>query len=163
MKSLIEIYLDKIRPLIKEVEVDESGEIKTSGFVDEGYALGILEEAGQRVINYCRRADIPPSLRHTVASMARDFLIADISLTKSLTPSEESLLDQVDIKRVKKIAIGDTEVQLATAKEQEATGHDSGGGVLEGIHHAIMSSYIFDLTHHKRIVFTGHHVVNIYE
>lgn len=163
MKSLIDIYLDKIRPLIKEVVVDESGEDKTTGFVDESYALSILEETGQRVINYCRRADIPPSLRYTVANMARDFLIADISLNRSLSPSEESLLDQVDIKQVKKIAIGDTEVQLSTAKERGETGQGSGGGVLEGIHNAIMSSYIFDLTHHKRIVFTGHHTVNIHE
>lgn len=163
MKSLIDIYLDKIRPLIKEVGVGESGEIKASGFVDVSYALSILEETGQRVINYCRRSDIPPSLRHTVASMARDFLIADISLTKSLSPSEESLLDQVDIKHVKKIAIGDTEVQLSTAKERGETGQGLGVGALERIHNALMSSYIYDLTHHRRIVFTGHHTVNIHE
>lgn len=154
MRSLIEIYQDKIDPLL----------LMPEPLITKEESLDFLEQAGQKVLNFCRRGDIPPSLRHTVASIARDLLIAELSWRGELNPEEEAILDKIDINHVKKIAIGDTEVQLSTPNERKhAQSSSSGiGNNKDALWNAIVHTHYYDLIHHRRTVFTGHHEVNIY-
>lgn len=154
MKTLIEIYEEKISPLYES----------SSLAIEPEYTLLFLEEAGQRVLNFCRRPNIPPSLRYTVASIARDFLLADLYWREGLLETDSNLLDKIDINHVKKIAIGDTEVQLSTPKERESGISSIGQKRSRNeVWDDIINTYYYDLVHHRRTVFTGHHVVNIYE
>ncbi len=122
--------------------------------VDDLYIDLALDQAAQKIKNYCSIDDIPSGLNQTLTSIARDYyLYYQAVVTANQTPSKPGIgsINSVDLRAVTEVKMGDTQIKLdgkmmsSNAWEIQQNAHSI------DLDH-ILDPYKSDLVEYRRLV-----------